>query len=115
MQPPQASKGVFIALNIRLMERGPEFEGDDEGRQGRMGPQQQQCAQPGHWSNPLPRHEWIGLVMTHVAQHTDSLLQPKDLEVASRWRPRVGFQSPMLHCSSPQGCSLTPVICLASL
>lgn len=74
----QASKGVFIALNIRLMERGLEWEAE-----AALQPAPQ--AHPlGSRTNPLPRHEWIGLVMTHLAQHTDSVLQAEDFEVASR-------------------------------
>ena len=78
----QASKGVFIALNIRLMERGLDLETGDKVSSSDL---DKRAKKPlGSLANPLARHEWIGLIMTHVAQHTDSGLQQEDLEAASR-------------------------------
>lgn len=76
----QASKGVFMALNIRLKERGQ----DDAGLHGNHDGPEHPGIFPGSMANPLPRHEWIGLVMTRVAQLTDAQLQLEDFEVASR-------------------------------
>ncbi|KAK9791833.1 hypothetical protein WJX73_005551 [Symbiochloris irregularis] len=76
----KASKGVFIALNIRLMEGGLDLETGNKVN----GCDLDKAVKPlGSFANPLARHEWIGLIMTHVAQHTDSGLQQEDLEAAS--------------------------------